>query len=224
MLMAASAGIMENDRYNASFTLKQGSYAAITSQAFEKIHKMEGGEAIRRTAIALESDTFLYYSPLPAIAFEKSKFLSETVVHLADDTSRLVFSDIFINGRIARGELFKYELYGSDVKIYKGGRLIYRDNSRFEPGKSELANCCFFDGNTHYGSMVLINCGIAKQRLDKIKDGIRGIDLEKGVDLGMSMTHAKDLVVKALARNTQDIQRCFDAILDVCGIERRNSS
>ena len=218
MLMSASAGIMENDRYNASITLKQGSHAAITSQAFEKIHRMEGGEAVRRTVIAQESDTFLYYSPLPAIAFEKSKFLSETIIRLANDTSRLVLSDIFINGRIARGERFKYELYGSDVKIYKGDRLIYRDNSRFEPGRSELVNGCFFDGNTHYGTMVLVNCGIAKRQLDRIRADIQG------VDLGISTTHTKDLVIKALAHNTQDIRRCFDTVCGICGIEKKESS
>lgn len=216
MIMSASAGIMENDRYNVDITLKKGGSAAITSQAFEKIHRMENGEAVRKTSIVMEDDTFLHFSPLPAIAFEKSKFHSETIVHLAGDTSRLVYSDILINGRIARDELFKYDLYHSDLKIYKAGRLIYRENSRFEPGKTEMGNCCLFDGCTHYGSMLLINCGIARRQLDKIKDGATG------VELGITTTHSKDIVVKALARNTQDIQDCFDALCDTCGIGERS--
>ena len=119
MIMSVSAGIMAGDRQSYHIEIDAGSKVLITSQSYEKIHRMEGGFAQRETNIVVESDAILYYRPQPVIPFKDSDFRSRTKVVLKDKSSRLIMSDVLCSGRVAMGEEFAYRYYRNLVEIYK---------------------------------------------------------------------------------------------------------
>lgn len=133
MILSASPGIMEGDIQEQRIHVGRGTRLEVCSQSFEKIHRMKNGCARRYIRICQESDSFLYYVPQPAIPFRDSAFDNIVEVELEKESSRFIFQDILSCGRTAYGECFDYKYYNSLVQVRREGRLIYRDNTRYDP-------------------------------------------------------------------------------------------
>lgn len=134
MVMSASAGIMAGDRQQIRIRAEKGARLEVTTQSFEKIHKMEGdGRAERSVSIQVEAGAFLYYNPLPAIPFAGSAFISRTEVELADENAGFIYGEILSCGRAARGERFQYRQYRNHVQVQCGGIPVYLDNTVYCP-------------------------------------------------------------------------------------------
>ena len=138
MPLCASAGIMAGDVQKFDYVVGPGADLEILSQSFEKIHKMDQGSASREIAIAVAAGGTLWYYPQPVIPFAGSAFDSKMEIHLADITSKLFLLDILSCGRSVSGERFAYLRFGSKVQIYRGNKLVYRDNTRYEPAKMPM--------------------------------------------------------------------------------------
>lgn len=126
-----------------------------------------GGEAVREGRVTVGRDATLFYAPLPVLPFADSAFRSAFAIELADETSRLFYSDILACGRAARGERFAYRLYRSRVYITSGGTLLYADNFRFAP-QEDGADCEGFiqyEGYTHLGNYVLCHFPVREEDL-----------------------------------------------------------
>ncbi|MBW4872712.1 MAG: urease accessory protein UreD, partial [Paeniclostridium sp.] len=72
IVMSSSAGIMAGDIHEYNITIQDNTNIEITSQSYEKIHKMEEGEAHRKCNIFVGSNSLLKYKPLPTIPFKDS--------------------------------------------------------------------------------------------------------------------------------------------------------
>lgn len=129
MPLCASAGIMEGDSQEFSYHVKEGADLEVLSQSFEKIHKMDEGSASRTISVQVDPHAVLYYYPQPVIPFAQSSFTSTMTIHLADETSRLFLLEIISCGRNAHEERFQYRRFASKVQIFRGQKLIYRDNT-----------------------------------------------------------------------------------------------
>lgn len=135
MPLCASAGIMAGDSQEFSYHVKEGADLEVLSQSFEKIHKMDEGSAARTIEVQVDKNATLYYYPQPVIPFAQSAFDSKMTIHLEDETSRLFLLEIISCGRNAHDERFQYRRFSSKVLLYRGDKLIYRDNTRYEPDK-----------------------------------------------------------------------------------------
>ena len=155
MLLAASAGIMEGDRQHFDFTVKSGADLEFTSQSYDKIHQMKSGYAKRDTIVHVESGASFCFNPQPTIPFADSAFANSMEIHLADSTARFELSEIFSCGRYVRGEQFAYRFYHNLVKIYRGNKLIYRDNTRYDPAMFEMAGIGMYEGYTHQANVFI---------------------------------------------------------------------
>ena len=167
MVVKVSAGLMAGDRQSIAIDLEPGTKAEFLSQSYEKIHQMAGGEAVRVGWVTVGRDATLFYAPLPVLPFADSAFRSAFAIELADETSRLFYSDILACGRTARGERFAYRLYRSRVHITSGGTLLYADNFRFAP-QEDSADCEGFtqyEGYTHLGNYVLCHFPVREEAL-----------------------------------------------------------
>ncbi|MDR0346831.1 MAG: urease accessory protein UreD [Coriobacteriales bacterium] len=156
MLISVSAGIMAGDDQSIDLRIGDGASAHITSQAFEKIHRMEhGGHAKRRSAIEVGTDAQLIYLPLPVIPFADSDYRAQTTINLADASSRLAYGEILSCGRVSREERFAYRRFANRVQINVAGELAYSDNTVLIPEKNDVEGPVLYEGYTHMGSLVL---------------------------------------------------------------------
>lgn len=156
MPLCASAGIMNGDCQEFEYRVGENSRLEMLSQSFEKIHKMsEGGSAGRSIQAEVGKNAVFYYYPQPVIPFAESAFDSSMDIRLADESSQLFLTEIITCGRSARGEQFQYRRFSSKVEIYRGGELIYRDNTRFEPEKFDMSDVGMYEGYTHVANIFM---------------------------------------------------------------------
>ncbi len=211
MVMFASAGIMEGDAHDIHIHIGDHSKICMTSQSYEKIHKMNQGEAHRMCQIEVGTGAYLRYTPLPTIPFAQSAFTSTTRVQLKDDTARLAFYDIVSCGRYARGEYFQYRHYKSLMEVERGDVLLYRDNTVYTPEDMDMNGFGLFEGYTHLANISLFHFGLQEDALAEIASLLESPE----VDGGLSSTWNGDVVIRILGKDSQTLTAISDKIIDV---------
>ena len=174
MVMSASAGIMAGDLQRIDVTVGEGAALRVTSQAFEKIHRMEEGlSASRATRLAVANGAYLDYSPQPMIPFAESSFSATTEVQLAGPDARFVYQEILSCGRAARGERFGYRSFTNHVRVNVAGLPVYLDNVIFDPATMPMEDLGLYEGFSHLGNLVLINCQVGEAAFTAARDHLR---------------------------------------------------
>ncbi len=174
MVMSTSAGIMAGDDQAIRVEVGAGAALQVTSQAFEKIHRMgEGLSARRSTRLVVADGAYLDYSPQPTIPFAGSAYASDTVAELAGPSARLVYQEVLSCGRAARGERFEYRSFRNHVRVNVAGLPVYLDNAVFEPATMPMEDFGLYEGFSHLGNLVLVNCRIGEAAFTAARDYLR---------------------------------------------------
>lgn len=174
MVMSASAGVMAGDDQRVEVSVDAGAALQVTTQSFEKIHRMEGdGSARRVTALSVGPGGYLDYRPQPQIPFAGSDYASETVAELADATASLVYEEVLSCGRAARGERFGYRRYRNHVLVRVAGRPVYLDNTIYDPAVMDMEELGLYEGFSHLANLVLVNVGVAPGAFEAARGYLR---------------------------------------------------
>ena len=231
MVMSVSAGIMAGDRQRIQVEAEPGAALSVTTQAFEKIHRMEdGASASRETVLSVARGAYLDYEPLPQVPFAGSSFSSATVAELADASSRLVYGEILSCGRAARGERFGYRRYRNRVEVRVAGDPVFIDNTVYEPestgGAMDMEGIGFYEGFTHLANLVLVNLGITDERFDAVRaylleqTGVIGASAQvrsgaaadDALAGGITRLASGDCLVKLLGHRAQRLQQALAGV------------
>ena len=239
MVMSTSAGIMAGDDQRIDVCVGEGAALQVTTQAFEKVHRMEGqGSARRVTRLVVDAGGYLDYQPQPQIPFAGSTFAASTEVDLADATARLVYEEVLSCGRVARGERFAYRSYRNHVLVRVEGRPVYLDNTVYEPKGSvapalapmDMEGMGFYEGFTHLANLVLVNVDVSDEAFRAARDylreqtGIIGASAQlpasasadsEAVAGGITRLGSGDVAVRLLGRRAQ---RLTDVLSEVRGL------
>ena len=194
MPLCASAGIMEGDSQEFSYHVKEGADLEVLSQSFEKIHKMDEGSASR------------------TIPFAQSSFTSTMTIHLADETSRLFLLEIISCGRNAHEERFQYRRFASKVQIFRGQKLIYRDNTCYLPDQMPMEGIGMYEGYTHMANLFLSRTEYADTLLNEIREILDG---DPEIDGGATTLSGGDLAVRIFGHRAQKLQQTAEKIKTV---------
>ena len=209
MPLCASAGVMRGDRQEFSYIAGKGADLEILSQSFDKIHKMEGGFAYRHISAQVEQNASLYGCPQPVIPFAESAFDSETEIYLTDDSSRLYWLEILCCGRNASKEQFAYRRFSSLVRIYRKDRLIYRDNTRYEPERMPMRGLGLYEGYTHLANIFL------SASFGDIREEIWELFEKEEYEGGVTLLSGGDLAVRIFGNRAQMLQEAAEKIKEL---------
>ncbi|HEY5586285.1 MAG TPA: urease accessory protein UreD [Ruminiclostridium sp.] len=202
MLLTASAGLMQGDRQKITLNIGQNTALYLTSQAFEKIHKMTNGYAERATDIIMEDNSFLNYSPLPVIPFAQSDYRAITNISLTK-SSKLIISEVLSCGRYCCDERFLYKNYSSLIQTRREERLVYRDNTIYRPSQRDMENAGFYEGHTHLLSLTAFGFKPSEE-IKRLLDGL--IDV-LSLDGGTSITFDDDFVFRVLGNSGDELYK-----------------
>lgn len=213
MPLCASAGIMRGDRQEFSYEAGEGADLEVLSQSFEKIHRMDGGSAYRHIRARAEKGASLYCCPQPVIPFGGSAYDSETEIYLADRSSRLFWLEIICSGRIAHEEQFAFRRFSSLVRIYREGKLIYRDNTRYEPDRMPMRGLGMYEGYTHLANIFLsASFGDLRESIWEM------IEKETECEGGVTLLPGGDLAVRIFGNRAQLLEK---AAAQIKGLARK---
>lgn len=236
MVMSTSAGVMAGDNQRIDICVGSNAALVVTTQAFEKVHRMDAGSSARRTTrLKVAGSGYLDYRPQPQIPFADSAYAASTEIDLADPTARLVYEEVLSCGRAARGERFAYRGYQNHVAVRVGGTPVYLDNTVYVPSGDEsrgiapmpMESMGFYEGFTHLANLVLVNLNIGEAPFMAARDHLReltgiigasaqlpasaGEDSE-AVAGGITRLASGDVAVRLLGRRAQ---RLTDVLQEV---------
>lgn len=194
VLMAASAGIMEGDRYRIKMELGSQARASLRGQSFSKIHRMKGGFASQDNTFILHKGAFFDYAPRPCIPFQDSSYQSKTDCYL-NPKSAFLYSEVLACGREKSGERFKFKQFRNCMRVYFGDELIYLDNQYYVPACQSLEGIGFFEGYTHQATMGCFSDCLPVKLLDEIYDILQS---NEGIVFGISEACKYGIVVRIL--------------------------
>lgn len=211
MPLMASAGILEGDRQKIHLEAGPDTRMDYVSQAYEKLHKMKNGNAMRDTCLKVGKGAVLLYRPLPVIPYGQSAFEGYTNICLEDCTSSLFYQEILTCGRVERGELFAYQYYHSILEARRSGRLVYRENNRFCPAKDDMTGTGMFEGYSCLANVLIFQLN-ASDFIEHIRSLLKG---QKEICGGVTLTAEGDAVVRILGKRSQDLLKACDLIFDI---------
>ena len=231
MVMSVSAGIMAGDRQELAVDVESGAALSMTTQAFEKIHRMEDGEhATRTTRIHVGANAYLDYQPLPQIPFAGSSFSTNTTIELADASSHVAYEEILSCGRVARGERFAYRDYRSHVRVTCAGTPVFIDNTIYRPNSTDMDGFGFYGAYSHLANLILVNLDIDDARFATIRDYLQSQTGEIGASAatptsdapaeddiagGITRLATGGCLVKLLGHRAQRLQDVLNKVRDL---------
>lgn len=228
MTMSSSAGIMAGDEQQVRVAVEAGASLTVTSQAFEKVHRMLGDAAARRDVVlTVGAGARLVFLQQPVIPYAGSRFATSTQVELADGSASLAYGEVLCCGRVARGERFQFDRFVNRVDVRVGGALAYADNTVLEPAGADYEGLGFFEGYTHLANGVLLGPDLDEERFADVRARLAERTWELGIiggvtHLGSVGAHAADDVgaprgwlVKLLGTRADELQALLAAIIDM---------
>lgn len=137
-IISPSGGILQGDRYRMDITLRKNGTAHITTQGATRVYRMEKNFATQVVNIHVDDGCYFEYVPDQIIPYKDSRFYQIVDLHIHDNAT-LLYSEIITPGRVARGELFEYDVcYMKAVGVNQSGSLRFADVAILEPKKREI--------------------------------------------------------------------------------------
>ena len=155
MVMTATAGIMEGDKYDMNIKAGTHTKNMLTNQSFTKIFNTKDGEASQTISIQVEGDGELIWMMQPLIPFQNSAFITKTEVTVSRKAA-FCYVDILACGRVGMKEQFAFRKYHGRMLVKdETGKPVFLDNIRMYPEEQNCGGLGYFEGATHIGSIYL---------------------------------------------------------------------
>lgn len=212
VLINTAGGLTDGDFLENAVEWENGSCAAVTTQACERIYRSRLAPARIRTRLGVGEDAHAFWLPQETILFNAGRLERTMDVRLAG-SARFTGCESVILGRPAMGERVETGAIRDFWRIERGGNLLFVDRFAMDgPLNDELARAAIGNGATAWATLVHAGpdaqtvCGRVRELFDRF-------DIEAGcTDLGEFM------VARLLAADGFRLRKVMVALLELlCG-------
>ncbi|MEM4321278.1 MAG: urease accessory protein UreD, partial [Candidatus Nitrosocaldus sp.] len=155
-IMSPSGGILQGDRYRMDITLRNKAMLHVTTQGATRIYRMNRNYATQMVNIDVDEDCYMEYIPDQIIPYRDSRFYQKINLNVHEHAT-LVYSEIIVPGRVARNEVFQYDIcYMKTIARNQYGSVRFMDNVVLEPKKNNLKIMGILDEHDVVGSIYII--------------------------------------------------------------------
>jgi len=130
-LLTTSGGLAGGDRLRIRATAEDGARAAVATVAAEKVYR--SSDAAARVAVTLraEGNAWLEWLPQESILFDGARLTRAITLEVAP-SAHVLAVEMFVFGRIARGERFTRGSLHETWRVHRGDTLVWADSMRLE--------------------------------------------------------------------------------------------
>ncbi len=154
-LLTPTGGMLGGDRLDIHIVLEADAQVCLTTASATKVHASTDLPAEQGLVINLGPGSSLEYLPEPTILFREACWRQRTVVRRAAD-SRLLFTEGWSAGRVARQEVFAFSSLETSVEVYTADRLSLFDRMRIRPASYPYQHLGLWAGRPHLLTMCLL--------------------------------------------------------------------
>ena len=219
-LLSPTGGIVQGDDYQIRVDLSNNAYAVLTTQAATKVYAMPKGSAKQQVDFYVGKNSVLEYLPDPTILFQAADFEQQVNLHVNQEGGKIVFQEIIMPGRLARGEIMAFKRYRSQLRGYDEDGIILYDSFCLEPEQNPPNNLIsttgVLDSYPCWGSWYLLgDCSLITPKWQRICDVGNPLLNQDGKSTGgITQLHRNGMAIRMLACNAQTIQFTFRNIWD----------
>jgi urease accessory protein len=131
-------GLVGGDSVSMRVEVRAGASALVATQASTKVYRSDRG-ATQRLHARVDDDSLLVLLPDPVTCFAGSRYTQEQHVHL-EPAANLVLVDWLTAGRVGFGERWQFDEYRSQLRVWRGARLVLHDGLSLLPADGNLAS------------------------------------------------------------------------------------
>lgn len=218
MLMNASPGILDDDRYDMSITVTEGCALTMETQSYQRIFRMKRG-ATQKLVVRLKRNSRFAFLPHPLVLHQRAIFRSRATIHL-EEGCRLLWGEVISCGRKLNGEIFQFSLYHGLTEIFWNERLVVKENLVLQPGETNLVAIGQWEGFTHQSTLLFIDEQINVQRcIDLV---VQTLNDRPGLSFGASALPVNGIIVRMLGYKAEELfglQQQLGLLLQTATIE-----
>ena len=137
----------------------------------------------------------LEWMPEVIIPFVDAKFQVDTTLRVASDAT-VLWGEIVAPGREKRGEIFDYQSFRSNFKIFVEDELIAFDSLHFSPKEAALGGIGVLEGAMYIGSIWLVSPKAEDIDVRALQETLR---VEEGLKAGMTRLEGNAIHCRWLA-------------------------
>jgi urease accessory protein len=208
--MNISGGVAGGDVLHTAITLAAGARVCVASAAAERVYRALNPAAPSQitTSITLGAGARLDYLPQETILFDGFALQRSLDISLAPDAEFLGVESL-VFGRQAMGETLQTGWLRDNIRLYRGGALLFQDMTRLDGNVTEiLRGRAIAAGNCAMASIIYAATDAAA-RLHQVRDALQshlaGATVMDGV-----------LRARILAPSAILLRRCVAAVLKLC--------
>lgn len=192
-----TGGVAQGDRHRTRIEAKPGTKAHITAQSATKVQSMKRNYAAISVDLEIEEGAYLEYLPEPLILHEGTRCLQTADVTLHEGGT-LLFSDVVVPGRLARGERFAYDRYRSRLRVDSpDGTPLLQDSLDLAPDERSPESPGMLGEFAVVGSLYALGIEDTETITDRIHDRID--DDQSAVHAGVTRSpDDRGVIVRAL--------------------------
>ena len=128
-------GFVGGDRCQVKIDCGPDTAVHVTTQAATNLYRAERNYATQLVELNVGPGAVLEYLPDAVVPFRGSCFFQRTRL-IADPSSTVIFGEMLLPGRVARGEVHAYDLYWAETEARRpDGSLLFADVLRLRPAE-----------------------------------------------------------------------------------------
>lgn len=157
MIMASSApGIFGGDVLRQLIRVEPGARVRLTSQSAVQVHPTaDGATASVATRCEVAAGGALRCEWDPLIPFAGATLDQRIDLHVQDG-GRLLWSDAFMGGRLARGECWAFTEVSHCLRLFRGDALAYLERYRLNPEVAPPTHPWVLGSAGYFGTVVAL--------------------------------------------------------------------
>ncbi|EGV42516.1 urease accessory protein UreD [Bizionia argentinensis JUB59] len=210
MLMSSSPGLLNNDFYDITIEVIDGSALNLQTQSYQRIFVSEKGTQ-QNMAISVGDDAYFSHVPHPTVPHKGAKYKAKNAIHIKG-SSTLLWGEILTCGRkyMAEGEEFQFKKHHTVTEIYQDDVMIFKDNLYIVPEEINLKQFGLYEEYTHQGSLFFIAPETdITERMERISEVF---SKEKGISFGISKMMENAYSIRVLGNEAQQLYKLFTQI------------
>lgn len=214
-LMESSGGMVSGDRNDISLKLAPESQVRLIQQSALKIYPSHTGEiCLQKIDVSVDENARLEWMPEVIIPFEDAKFQVDTTLRLKS-SSTVLWADIIAPGREKRGEIYHYESFRSNFKVYVDDELIAFDSLHFSPKEDDLRRVGVLEDALYIGAVWLISPNVDNVDVRELQETLR---VEEGLKASITRLEGNAIHCRWLGREQwtlqEDMKRIYEALAE----------
>jgi urease accessory protein len=208
VIVNTAGGITSGDKFTILAEVADGAKLSLTTQAAERIYCASGSDIGNiKNKLSVGENAQLFWVPQETILFDGSRLQRQLNVEISN-TSKFLFVEPLVFGRIASGEELVSCYFKDSVSITCNGQPIYIDRIKIDGDINELLKKKSIGNN----NKAMANIVLYDTNSIKILDNIRML---LPLSAGASLINDHLLVIRILTSDSYELRKILFPILSL---------